>query len=407
LIEARSVSEWQNTKKIQKIKKVFLSQKKTFFKKMLTDDTIAELTGVPLVEVQQQQQQLEAANDAADDAKRPQAKRWCFTSYESTPPTWNPEVMEYLIYQQEKCPNTEKLHWQGYCCFLKKIKLNKTPKTGVKLYLGEKTHVEIARGCNNDNVKYCSKKESAVPDTFRSFGDAPDEELKHKYKQLKEDLADLTKSKKEVLLNNFELSIQHQGNVLNMYNLMREPDKFRKVYNVCFFGGTGVGKTRWVWENFPTNEIYFKSKTEWWQLYDQQKVVVWDDFYGHETPANMLNFMDIYKLQLNVKGKEAWLHAEVNVFTSNVDPREWWSKALEGKQDVKDALLRRMPLNNMIRVEWRHIADENGILIDKKLAINSPGWIQNPHWQNLDEIPSWEELKPLLTPLEYGRRQRV
>lgn len=80
----------------------------------------------------------------------------CFTSYKESPPVYDREEIRYLIYQREKCPSTEKLHWQGYVEFNRKITFNT-----MKEILGDNSiHLESRRGTRDEAREYCMKKES-------------------------------------------------------------------------------------------------------------------------------------------------------------------------------------------------------------------------------------------------------
>ena len=83
--------------------------------------------------------------------------RWAFTAYEGQ---WNlfitmpPDVLEWG-WQTERCPRTERLHYQGYLVLRRQQRLAAL----VKLFPG--VHFEIARNWT-DLVNYCKKPETRV-----------------------------------------------------------------------------------------------------------------------------------------------------------------------------------------------------------------------------------------------------
>lgn len=278
------------------------------------------------------------------------AKRWCFTSFKVEAPTFLEEFMEYLVFQQETSPQTGRLHWQGFVCFKTKIRM-----PAVKRLLGDNAaHLEVARGTVAENQAYCSKQESAVPGTHAAFGTAPAERVaglqQNKWVDLKNDIVG-GKTVENVILDNFQLCTMHTKGVMQNMLLLRKPPARRRVANLCIYGSTGVGKTHWIHSNFDEDEIYIKDKTEWWDGYTGQKVIVFDDFYGEHKLGTMLNWMDIYRNQVPVKGGYIWLFNEYNIFTSNVHPDQWYHKATENRPDLRAAFVRRLPPSNVVHAQ--------------------------------------------------------
>lgn len=127
---------------------------------------------------------------------------------------------------------------------------------------------------------------------------------------------------------------------------IKPPPVTRQVLNLCLWGASGVGKTKWVLDNFDADDVYFKDKTPWWDGYVDQKVVVWDDFYGEHKVGSMLRYLDIYRMQAEVKGGYVWLRHNYNIFTSNEPPENWYSTVFSTQHDVKRAFQRRLPACN-------------------------------------------------------------
>lgn len=61
--------------------------------------------------------------------------------------------MSYMIYEQETCPVTGKIHLQGYMRLKKKTRFNT-----VKKMLHDSCHLEAAKGTEESNITYCSKE---------------------------------------------------------------------------------------------------------------------------------------------------------------------------------------------------------------------------------------------------------
>lgn len=87
-----------------------------------------------------------------------QLRNWCFTSYDLENfrvPDDDPRF-RYCVYQAEKCPETERVHLQGY------IEFNKAVAFGaVKQLLNDASvHLEGRRGTREEARAYCMKPES-------------------------------------------------------------------------------------------------------------------------------------------------------------------------------------------------------------------------------------------------------
>lgn len=116
------------------------------------------------MQAQEQEEKVGKKRKGRPD-RGPRARQWCFTSFKRTAPAFVPEKMKYLVYQQEKCPLTGKLHYQGYV----NLK-NQSFMTGVKAALDDlAAHLEVARGSLFQNKAYCSKDNTRVGETHE-FG---------------------------------------------------------------------------------------------------------------------------------------------------------------------------------------------------------------------------------------------
>lgn len=92
-------------------------------------------------------------------------RAYCFTTFKQEP-IYNQDSIRYLVYQQEKCPSSGKLHWQGYAEFYSKITINTA-----KEFLGDNTaHLEKRHGTREEARDYCKKSETRINGPFE-FGD--------------------------------------------------------------------------------------------------------------------------------------------------------------------------------------------------------------------------------------------
>lgn len=80
-----------------------------------------------------------------------------FTSFSE--PSIDTKKVAFYVYQKEKCPKTEKIHWQGYMELKKRCTLNTIKQ---KIFNDDKIHIEERKGSQKQNITYCTKKESQI-----------------------------------------------------------------------------------------------------------------------------------------------------------------------------------------------------------------------------------------------------
>jgi hypothetical protein len=107
---------------------------------------------------------------------------------------------------------------------------------------------------------------------------------------------------------------------------------------------TGAGKTHYVYSNHDAKDIYrvMPPKTHntapWMDGYIGQSVIFFDEFYCDIPLGWMLQALDKYPMQVEVKGGSTWLVPEIIYIASNLDPQEWYEHRPSAQ---RDALRRR------------------------------------------------------------------
>lgn len=99
---------------------------------------------------------------------------------------------------------------------------------------------------------------------------------------------------------------------------------------IVLYGPSGSGKTRAAF-NFDTNAFFvsrFRDTTGgvWWNGYDGQRTIVFDEFYGWIQRDFMQRLVDRYPMRLEIKGGSVQMRARYVFITSNVPPSHWWKK---------------------------------------------------------------------------------
>lgn len=256
------------------------------------------------------------------------AKHWCFTLN-------NPDVLpsavtealsphtEYLIFQEEEGENHTR-HFQGYFILTTKKRLTFLKK------LLPRAHYESARGTLSQNRAYCSKEEGRLSGPYET-GSVPSKSSSvHQLDFQRAVQSGMCSS--SLWEHHFQLMLKHYRAV-SAYRVDTQQVHRSRPSCFIFFGPAGIGKSRLARDVYPF--AYFKDvASKWWDGYEGQPVVVFDDFYGGIQLSTLLRVLDFGPCLVEFKGGYIPLSAEVFVFTSNDHPRDWYaprsSRAIEG-----------------------------------------------------------------------------
>lgn len=242
-------------------------------------------------------------------------QNWMFTinnpQVEDDPSLWD---TNYLIFQLEKgAEGTE--HYQGYCIFPAQKRLSAVKK------INAKAHWEPRRGSHDQAVAYCSKEETRVSDPFIS-GVPP-----HQGKAAT--LLDMTTAiaAGSTMLEVADLDAptyvrNYRG--LAAYKMLKSKPRSEKTRVLVLWGTTGTGKSHRANEMFPN--AYVKTDPNlWFDGYDGQKEVIFDDFTGGWLSFHyLLTLLDKYSCRVQIKGGYANWSPESIIITSNHPPHLWY-----------------------------------------------------------------------------------
>lgn len=277
---------------------------------------------------------LEMSND--------QSKYWCFTlnnytdAEENTLQTWLRESASYATYGYEigECGTP---HLQGYLELEKRVRFatlkNKLSTCGL-----DRIHLERRKGNAQQASDYCHK-ESIKPGFFYgtlSKGQGSRSDLI----QLREDLL-AQKPLHEIAQEHFGNFIRYQRGINAFRSIMAEQRNWQMEVHV-FWGKTGTGKTRRVFAECASSgeAVYSHPGGPWFDGYDQQPVVLFDEFSGsYFALPYLLKLLDRYPMQVPIKGGFVSFIPRKIYITSNYAPESWYGSA---KTEHVAALIRRL-----------------------------------------------------------------
>lgn len=267
----------------------------------------------------------------------PLAKHWCFTLN-------NPEDEEesdveaigrqlssdvvYLVFGREKGVQ-ETPHLQGFISFGKRKSLAQ-----VRRLVSSRAHFEVARGSPKQAADYCKKD-----DDFEEFGVIP------RGQGERTDLAACIKAIKEgkslrEIAEEHPSTVLRYGSGVQRLRMFVRPERKSPPEIWTLWGKTGTGKTRRVWEFADVSQLWCHPGDRWFDGYDGQDAVLFDDFDGSWFKLSyLLKLLDRYVFQVPVKGGYTWWAPKTIYLTSNLNPTDWYGSAHE---EHKRALLRRL-----------------------------------------------------------------
>lgn len=250
--------------------------------------------------------------------------------------SFGPDV-RYIIYQKEKCPDTGRLHYQGYIELTKPMRITALAKRPIF----KTAHFEPRRGTREEARDYCRKEESRVAGPFefgkwRSGGQGARtdwDSIKESVKSGASD-ADIAESNPGEFIRNY------RG--IRELRLALRPKRVEKTSVFVFYGRPNVGKTTMAAQLYPG--AYWKPpNSKWFDGYQGEETVVFDDFDGSWLPISTLKrLMDAQPLMVETKGGMVQFLAKQLVITTNDLPENWYPGVYATYPDQILAIVRRI-----------------------------------------------------------------
>lgn len=261
------------------------------------------------------------------------AREWCFTAYKKPPTEW--KDIQYIIYQKESCPKTDKIHWQGYI----ELKNPITLLSVKKLFNDNTIHVEARKGTRDQARDYCRKtggSELFEWGDWRENSQGTRNDLKSLYDIVKSGGTDGDIA--ERMPGHF---IRYGRGIQRLRQTLAKKRKWKTEVTVIW-GPSGAGKSHLADEMLPN--AYWKDGTDWWEEYSQEEDVIIDEFeltqFNRKT---ILQLCDKFPLRLPVKGSSIQFAARRMIITTNQNPKDWFETIpeLERRIDKIVELARR------------------------------------------------------------------
>lgn len=254
-----------------------------------------------------------------------------------------------------------------YCCMADEIGANGTPHTHIYVIFSSRirfskikkhfpsAHIEVAHGSIQSNLDYIrkegkwqgtSKEETKVEGTFEELGEIPKQRGK---KQELEELYELVKAgytNAEILALNNDYILQiDKLDKLRTILLIEEYKGKRRTDLRCIYiyGATGTYKTRGVLEKHSDTTLFRVSDYKNpFDNYSFQSVMVLDEFRSQISISDMLNYMDIYPIELSARYANKYACYNTLYIISNWSLEEQYTEVQKSNPETWKAFLRRI-----------------------------------------------------------------
>nr|QJI53464.1 MAG: replication-associated protein [Cressdnaviricota sp.]QJI53727.1 MAG: replication-associated protein [Cressdnaviricota sp.]QKN88860.1 MAG: replication-associated protein [Cressdnaviricota sp.]QKN88863.1 MAG: replication-associated protein [Cressdnaviricota sp.] len=272
-------------------------------------------------------------------------KRWCFTinNPETERPTWNPDTMEYLIWELEVGEQGTP-HIQGFVHFKK----DRVTLAGIKKIISARGNYRLADGSDIQNQKYCSKARTETMTDWEEHG-KPSEKGQGHRTDLDKATAMIAEGAtlREVATMHMSTFVRYSAGLAMLRNHVSDPDRSkRNVRSVVLWGNTATGKTHRVRMQYPMVYLVRPGRGPF-DTYDNELTIMFDEFKPEDWPITEMNmYLDVWPCSLNCRyfnKVAAWTRIFI---CSNIDPADWWPNE---PIRVRDAFFRR--INVIYQVE--------------------------------------------------------
>jgi len=257
-------------------------------------------------------------------------------------------------------------------------------------------HLELMKGTFDQALAYCMKSDTAVKDSFVSWGEPPVSKGKKVHVSLEDRVAAIKRASLIDLYdaNNPDL-LQNPAGVKMIKSIqaqaIRSTQPTKKIVDVIILEGPpGCGKSHSALfdicdpQHMPFMLDYYDGQF-WVDGYDPSnighKTILMDDFSCKPKIDIMLRFLDCYPVSFQVKGGFVTLSHNTLILTTNIPVRDWY----EG--DVRQSALHRRIGQYGLYLRWNDVLKE---FVEDKYY--------KDQWKNPIHVP----LPPAIRPPAFG-----
>jgi hypothetical protein len=254
-----------------------------------------------------------------------------------------PNGCNFFAGQLERCPTTGRLHLQCVIQYTHAVTYKRVLRdfeaTG---------HLEQRKGTWDESIAYVTKEETRVSGPWE-FGERPTPGKRSDLDSVIQTVISSGGSLRQVAENHPAAIIRYARGIQTLCSLHRAKRERITPTVTVYWGPPGTGKSHKALEEanaLDVGEPYYKGPDKWWDYYDSERVVIFDDFYGAYPYHYLLNLLDKYQCKIEMKGAITECTANHFFFTSNAHPSEWYKEEVWKKPGMltwsQSALARRI-----------------------------------------------------------------
>lgn len=243
----------------------------------------------------------------------------------------------YLCFGEET-GESGTFHLQGYVEF----KEGKTINQLKKIFNG--IHWEARKGSQEQAIKYCEKDGK-----FQKSGEIKNQGKRNDLIELKNQI--IEGRKVEDIMIDEPISYHQYGRTLNKIEdvIMRRKWRTTMTKGIWLWGRTGSWKSGTAFTDYdPKTHFLVPTDNGWWDGYQQQDIVIFNDLRG-DVPYNfLLQLVDRWPMHVRRRNREPMpFISKTVIITSSLPPEQIYNNRNE--QDSIEQLLRRFTVTEMVR----------------------------------------------------------
>jgi len=236
------------------------------------------------------------------------------------------EGIRYAIYGYE-VGDSNTPHIQGYIEFTKSIRFSTLKK------LIPTAHIENRKGSSKQASDYCKKDNK-----YEEYGTQAEQGKRTDLHEVATMLQEGSTIRQTGLTYPEQYIKYHKG-IEKFKALLIEP-RDEEPDIIVLWGLSGTGKSRQAREMVTEPYIHHPQQGVWFDGYEGQTSVIFEEFRGQFPYGMLLSLTDRYDCKVQFKGGMIEFCATTIIFTSPTHPCNWYP-SLEGSDKI-DQLLRRI-----------------------------------------------------------------